>query len=62
MAKSLRGRLSNAHVQRLGIYFGLKGLKGKIRYKLYEERIGLLVAWLPLHVPFRMLGEGSKRP
>ncbi|CAE7226782.1 unnamed protein product [Symbiodinium microadriaticum] len=32
-----------AHIQRLGVYFGLKGLKGKIRFKLYEERVALLV-------------------
>ncbi|CAE7365550.1 MCTP1 [Symbiodinium natans] len=36
-----------AHIQRLGVYFGLKGLKGKIRYKLYEERVALLVTATP---------------
>jgi len=47
VAKSLRGKLSSAHIQRLGVYFGLKGLKGKIRFKLYEERVALLVTASP---------------
>ncbi|CAK9019228.1 unnamed protein product [Durusdinium trenchii] len=62
VAKSLRGRLSNAHVQRLGVYFGLKALKGKIRYKLYEERIGLLVTATPekrLRIAFGLLDVGG---
>ncbi|CAJ1430158.1 unnamed protein product, partial [Effrenium voratum] len=62
VAKSLRGRLSNAHIQRLGVYFGLKGLKGKIRYKLYEERVGLMVSASPdrrLRIAFGLLDVGG---
>lgn len=62
VAKTLRGRLSNAHVQRLGVYFGLKGLKGKIRQNLYVERLGLLVTASPerrLRIAFGLLDVGG---
>jgi len=62
VAKTLRGRLSNAHVQRLGVYFGLKLLKGKIRQNLYVERVGLLVTASPekrLRIAFGLLDVGG---
>eukprot|EP00931_Biecheleriopsis_adriatica_P019967 TRINITY_DN13465_c0_g1_i1.p1 TRINITY_DN13465_c0_g1~~TRINITY_DN13465_c0_g1_i1.p1 ORF type:complete len:1234 (+),score=274.20 TRINITY_DN13465_c0_g1_i1:132-3833(+) len=57
--KRLRGRLSSAHIQRLGVYFGLKG---RVRIGLYLERIGYLITSTPekrLRIAFGLLDVGG---
>lgn len=59
VAKRLRGRLSSAHIQRLGIYFGMKG---RVRMGYYMERVGHLVTASPekrLRIAFGLLDVGG---
>mmetsp|Transcript_81307 Transcript_81307/g.143443 ORF Transcript_81307/g.143443 Transcript_81307/m.143443 type:complete len:1377 (-) Transcript_81307:92-4222(-) len=65
VTKRLKGRLSGAHIQRLGNYFGLRGRAGpasKVRLAIYMERVGLLVTATPekrLKIAFGLLDVGG---